>query len=183
MPHIDQPNAARMPAEVLEGVLASLSLCGACAPKSIIHRDQFSNDFAEIHLANGTALVVKRGRFDWARVRFDSSRAASRLIRRETSLVVPNPLPLPEELSDPVEAYWRIDLPTLLELWPEMTPAERAESLHSWGEVAGELHSIELTGFGPLSAGRRRTQSLAELLHGELIERLLPAVIGEWPDA
>lgn len=184
MPDLAQPNAERMPEAILDGILDTLSLCTACAPESIIHKHEHSNDFAEVRLRNGSAIIVKRGRFEWAKSRFETSRAASRLIRRETDVAVPAPLPLPRGMQDPpVEAYWRIDLPTLQEVWPDIRPDEKTGALRSWGALAAELHSIETTGYGMLVDDRGSWPTVGEHLHAELIDRLLPAVIGEWPAA
>src|SRR5690606_14677446 len=119
---------------------------------AVRQRDGHSNDFAEVPLDDGEVLVVKRGRFDWSRARFDTSRIASRIIRSATDVTVPEPLPVPGELdARPLEAYWWIDHPTLNQLWPALDPDERDSALRSWGELIARLHTVRLSGFGDLS--------------------------------
>lgn len=61
------------------------------------------------------------------------------------------PLPLPDGLDErPVEAYWRISLPTLEELWPGLSPAEREGALRSLGGLIRRVHDVRLPGHGPL---------------------------------
>lgn len=183
MPHLTQPGSAQLSEEVLEEILASLALSHTSVPEAVVHRDHFSNDFTEIRLRNGRTIIVKRGRFEWTRPRFDTSRAASKLIRRKTGLTVPAPLPLPSGLEDPLEAYWRIDVPTLMEVWPSLDRQTQRTALRSWGTLAGELHSVETLGFGPLTPEASGHGSVADFLRRELMDRLLPAVVGEWPES
>jgi aminoglycoside phosphotransferase (APT) family kinase protein len=179
-----QPDASKMPAELLSAVLQSLPSAEASAPVRVVHRTQHSNDFAEVHLRSGQALIVKRGRYEWAAERFRSSRMASELIREQMDFAVPTPLPMPIDLDErPVEAYWRINRPILQEIWPELDEDQRRLALQSWGGLISRLHRIQLKGFGPLADSGTETRTLETFLRKELEERLLPAVAGEWPAA
>jgi aminoglycoside phosphotransferase (APT) family kinase protein len=177
-----QPNASQMPSSLLEAVLQSISTEPGAPPADIIHRDQHSNDFAEMRFRNGRSLIVKRGRYEWAESRFQTSRIASGLIRERTEVAVPAPLPVPADLDEkPLEAYWRIDRPTLQEIWGSLTARQRRGALISWGKMISRLHEVRLEGFGPLSDPATANRSLGGYLRQELEDRLLPAVTGEWP--
>lgn len=143
----------------------------------------YTNHVAEIWLADGRALVVKRGRYPWCADRYRTSRLASELVRRETELVVPAPLELKDMDGDlPWEAYWRIGLRTLEEVWTELDRAERHDALRSWGELLAELHSIRSPGHGPLANLQAGGPRAAEWLASELEVRLRPALAAHWPE-
>jgi aminoglycoside phosphotransferase (APT) family kinase protein len=179
-----QPNSSHIAPDVLAGVLAGVASEACSEPVEVVHRDQHSNDFAEVRFRDGRALIVKRGRFEWAGPRFETSRIASRLIRERTGVAVPVPLAVPPGVGErPIEIYWRVDLPTLQELWPRLDGPGRTEVLRSWGRLTAQLHSVRLQGFGPLSDPAVGTTSLESYLGRELKERLLPAVAWEWPVA
>ncbi|MEX2572025.1 MAG: aminoglycoside phosphotransferase family protein [Gemmatimonadota bacterium] len=170
--------------ELLEAVLACVGDDGASPPTDIVHRDQHSNDFAEVRLRNGRSLIVKRARYDWAEPRFRASRVASRMIRQETMVAVPAPLPVPAELdARPLEAYWRIELPTLEEILPRLDDRSRPRALRSWGELASRLHAVRVDGFGPVGDPATAGRPLDRYLREELAERLLPAITDKWPAA
>jgi aminoglycoside phosphotransferase (APT) family kinase protein len=178
-----QPNAQRLSRDLLRSLVGSVAE-GTWPPREIVHRDQHSNDFAEVRLTNGRSLVVKRARFEWAGSRFATSRIAAGLIRAGTDVAAPAPLPLPRDLDEqPIEVYWRIDLPTLQELWPALGRAGRREALRSWGELTARIHAVRLDGFGPLSDPSTPERSLSRYLREELEDRLLPAVSWEWSNA
>jgi len=178
-----QPNATRMPMGLLQALLASVGASEE-GPHEVVFRDHHSNDFAEIRLRTGRALIIKRARFDWAEPRFRTSRIASGIIRRSTHVAVPAPLTIPEGLDErAVEVYWRIDQPTLLEVWPSLDSGGREAALQSWGSLLGRLHGIRLEGAGPLSDEETPHRRLGSFLSGELRDRLLPAVTAEWPGA
>jgi Ser/Thr protein kinase RdoA (MazF antagonist) len=144
-----------------------------------------SNDIFELTFCDGRTLLLKRARHEWLRPCFTASEMAARLIRASSELVVPQPLPLPdlpEELPEelPVQAYWRIPLPTLAQLWPELTAERQAAALRSLGALTRKLHRIAAPGWGPL----HRCDAACDLagdLHRDLRRRLLPAVIAHWP--
>jgi aminoglycoside phosphotransferase (APT) family kinase protein len=180
---VAQPHASQLPADLLETVVKAVAGGESWTPEEVVHCDSHSNDFAEVRLRGGRSLVVKRGRYDWAGPRFATSRIASRMIREATNVAVPAPLPLPVQIGDrPLEAYWRIDVPTLREIWPELNEADRRSALRSWGDLTGRLHTVELDGYGQLAEGCRHP-SLREYLRSELEDRLLPAITVEWPEA
>ncbi|MEX2583486.1 MAG: aminoglycoside phosphotransferase family protein [Gemmatimonadota bacterium] len=184
MTDLAQPNATQMPHELLEAVLAAIPSESGLETAEVMYRDQHSNDFAEVRLCCGRALIVKRGRHDWAGSRFETSRIASRLIREATAVAVPAPLPVPAAIDErPVEAYWRLEQPTLQEVWSQLDADQRGAALRSWGELIATLHSVRMEGFGPLADEATPTTGLATFLRAELEGRLLPAVTGEWPAA
>lgn len=141
-----------------------------------------SNDRVQIRFSDGRTLIVKRARYAWAAPRFNVSRRACELIARRTGIVAPRPLPLPAVPDEmPSEAYWRIDRPTLAEVWPTVPRQERTWVLRHWGRLAARLHRINFPGHGSLldgGAGR-----LADYLRQDLGERLLPAVWADWHPA
>lgn len=177
-----QPGAAPLSRELVTALLRSV---GAPAePADVTFRNQHSNDFAEIRSRDGRTLIAKRGRYEWSEARFQTSRAASELLRTQVPVVAPRPLPLPRGLDPrPVEAYWRIDLPTLQEVWPELNASQREQALRSWGALMARVHSIRLPGCGPLLQARQGSHSLVTFLRADLGARLLPAIMGEWPEA
>ena len=175
-----QPQAERIPRSTLH---ALLRVTGGDPRVVRVHtRDEHSNDVAELRFPDGRVLMVKRGRHDWSRARFDASRRAARRMKA-AGVVAPDPLPLPEGMDPrPVEAYWRIPLPTLLERWPALAPDQRGDALRSLGGLLRRVHAAGAEGHGPAgeaSAGR----TLEAHLEADVRGRLLPAVWGIWPDA
>lgn len=150
---------------------------------TVCFHDRHSNDVAELRFADGRALMVKRGRYLWARERFETSRIASDLLRPR-GVIVPAPLPLPDGLDErPVEAYWRIPLPTLQECWPGLSRREREIALRSLGCLLRRVHSVCLSRYGPLQETASTPVPLSVHLHEDLAARLLPAVAAAWPEA
>lgn len=144
---------------------------------------QHSNDVAELRFDHGRTLMVKRGRYDWVADRFANARAASDVLREEAGLEAPEPLDVPPDIDErPLEVYWRIDVPTLAQLWPSLGDRERTHALRTWGRMLRRVHAIRLTGWGPLSGGERHP-SLRRYLESDVHHRLIPAVHGEWPAA
>lgn len=144
---------------------------------------QHSNDVAELRLDDGRRMMVKRGRYDWAADRFDNSRAASAVLRHRVGLAVPEPLDVPDEMDDhPLEVYWRIELPTLSQVWPELDDHARTRALLSWGAMLRRMHSVQLAAWGPLRGGRRH-ETMDRYVGHDLYDRLIPAAWGEWRDA
>jgi aminoglycoside phosphotransferase (APT) family kinase protein len=151
-------------------------------PQRIVLHDQHSNDVAEVGFGDGRTLVVKRARFDWAARRFESSKLASHLLLQRAGIIAPAPLEVPADFDElPVEAYWRIPLPTLKEVWPGLRTEERPAVLRSWGVLIRRVHSVSLPGYGPLQRATRGAASLERFLQDDLGERLLPAAWGIWP--
>lgn len=144
--------------------------------------DAHSNDVAEVRVPDGRVLMVKRGRYPWSTGRLRASRAAAELLRG-AEVRVPQPLAVPETVDgSPVQAYWRIDHPTLLELWPDLSPARRRQALRSLGRLLRRVHGVVVGRHGQLGADGAPV-SLAAHLGGDLGGRLLPAVQGVWPAA
>lgn len=171
------------PAELLPPLFEALGdeVAGA-EPQSVLRRAEHSNQLAEVRFADGRTLVVKRAPGRWAFERFAASRAAAGLLRRRAGILAPRHLAVPEELDEcPVEAYWRIPLPTLDELWPDLPPRARRRALRSWGRLLRRVHEVELPGHGPIPEAARRPASLGGFLRRDLGERLRPAIAGVWP--
>ena len=178
------PHATPLPERLVTALLRRVAADGPDPGEATIcFHDQHSNDVAELRFADGRALMVKRGRYPWAGKRFETSRIASDLLRPR-GVIVPTPLPLPEGLDDrPVEAYWRIPLPTLQELWPGLSRREREDALRSLGSLLRRVHSVCLPEHGPLQATASTPIPLSAHLHEDLIGRLFPAVAADWPSA
>jgi aminoglycoside phosphotransferase (APT) family kinase protein len=180
---ISQPNATPLTEDQIAGLLDAVrhELDGA-EPVGLHFRDQHSNDVTEVRFSDGRTLMVKQGRFPWVAQRFRTARATSRLLRGAAGVVAPAPLPIAEDLTgSPTEAYWRIDLPTLEELWPTLPEEQRAEVFWSWGVLLRRVHRVVLSGYGDLAAESFADRSLVAHLEGELAGRLRPAVAAEWP--
>lgn len=150
-------------------------------PVSVDTCSAHSNDRAEIRFTDGTTLVLKRARYAWAAERFAASRRACRVLRKRTGIIAPDPLDLPwPDDALPVEAYWRIDQPTLGDVWPHLAARERGWALRHWGRLAARVHGVRFTGHGSLARGE--LGSLAGWLEADLGRRLLPAVRASWPE-
>lgn len=177
-----QPNAAPLPDDLIASLTRAVApVAGGAQPRDVVFRDQHSNDVAEIRYSDGRTLMVKRGRYDWVAPRFRTSRRAAELLRHHTRIRAPRPLEIPAGLHEqPVEAYWRIDLPTLQDLWPTLGCQARDAALRSWGAVLRDLHSVELHGFGPIHEGAGEYASLTDFLEADLGGRLYPAVAAVW---
>jgi aminoglycoside phosphotransferase (APT) family kinase protein len=182
MEAVTQPDAAPLPEGLVDSLVELVATeTDAAEPVGIDFLDKHSNDLAAIRYSDGHTLMVKRGRYPWAAARFETSRMASDLVRRQAGVVAPAPIGLPNDLDEhPIEAYWRIDLPTLQEIWPDIPEADRPRVLRSWGELVRCIHRIRLPGYGPLPAAQREP-SLEQFLETDLAERLRPAVAGTWP--
>lgn len=140
-----------------------------------------SNDVFELSTRDGRTLVVKRARHDWAGPMFEACRTASALLRERGGIVTPEHVGLPTEEGDlPVQAYWRIPLPTLAELWPSLDEGERDDAMRSWGELIARVHDVEPAKWGPL-CGPDEGDGLERVLREDLEDRLLPAVYGTAP--
>ena len=171
------------PRDLLDPLLRALgSETAGAEPHAVVCRDEHSNDLAEVHFDDGRPLMVKRARHPWAAAQYQASRAAARLLRKRTGVVGPQHVDVPVDLDDrPVEAYWRIPLPTLRELWPRVPERARPAVLRSWGRLIRRVHGVKLVGHGPLPEAIREASSLAGFLEGDLEARLLPAVRATWP--
>ncbi len=163
--------------KVIESAVGERNGRPAAAVDSVIG---CSNHLARVRLPGAGMLVIKRSPHAWGAACFEASRRAAELLRRDTTVLAPRPLPLPDEVRAPVEAYWHIDLPTLWELWPNLSERTRAGALESWGTLMREIHRIELPRYGSLGPGAERFERLADLLQHDLGERLFPATAGEW---
>lgn len=177
-----QPHARALSPDVIDTLVQSVATGPARnRPSEVRFRDAHSNDVAEVDLSDGRTLMVKRGRYAWTADRFRGSRIAAGLVTSRTPLIAPDPLPIPESLDDELlEAYWRVELPTLQELWPSLGGGERAALLRSWGELLRRLHQVKVSGHGPICDAFEGTCSLSTFLRHDLEGRLLPAVRGCW---
>lgn len=157
---------------------------GSAAPVKASWNGEHSNDILALDFDDGRTLMIKRARHDWVAPRFEAARAASRLLRHRANVVAPAPLDVPPGIDDlPVQAYWRIPLPTLGAVWPRLSERARARALHSLGRLVRRIHGIRLPGWGPLPGAVAGGESLETYLEYDLAQRLLPAVTDIWPEA
>ena len=150
-------------------------------PVSVATCSRHSNDRAEVRFDDGRTLILKRARHAWARERFRASRAAARLLA-DAGIPAPRPLPVRETPGAlPVEAYWKVELPTLDQVWDGADRARRAALLRGWGRLVRRIHAIGLPGHGPLL--RPHPGGPGAWLRDDVRGRLLPAVAYTWPAA
>jgi aminoglycoside phosphotransferase (APT) family kinase protein len=182
--NVAQPHAMPLSPELIASLTCAVApQTGGAAPASVVFHDAHSNDVAELRFHDGRTLMVKRGRYRWARPRFHASRLASRLLNGRAGVVAPAPLEIPEDLdTQPVEAYWRVELPTLQELWSSLGPDARAQALRSLGRLVARVHSIRVSGHGPLGVAEDKP-TFEAFMHADLGYRLYPALAAQWPDA
>ncbi|MBW3571594.1 MAG: aminoglycoside phosphotransferase family protein [Gemmatimonadetes bacterium] len=179
---LSQPGAMPIPDRLVRALLPVAAPGIERRQVRIRHLDAHSNDVAEVRVPDGRVLMVKRGRYPWSAARLTASRTAAGLLRG-AYVRVPQPIPLPDGVDqEPVEAYWRIEHPTLQELWPTLSPARRRHALRSLGRLLRRVHRVEAGRHGPLGGGEAPA-SLEAHLAADLGWRLLPAVYGEWPQA
>jgi Ser/Thr protein kinase RdoA (MazF antagonist) len=176
------PHAMPLSPELIDRLTrAIVPETGGAAPRDVVFHGAHSNDVVELRFDDGRTLMVKRGRYDWTAPRFQASRLAAELLHRRAGIVAPAPLPIPDGLSSqPMEAYWRVELPTLQELWPAVPRWQRPAVLRSWGQLVRRLHAVEVRGHGPLAVAEDKP-SFAEFMGADLGYRLYPALAGEWP--
>lgn len=144
----------------------------------------YSNEVVRINLKDGRSLMVKCARYDWVGPRFRSSRRASSLIREQTSLVAPDHLPVTKgENNKDILVYWHIPLPTLKQLWPELSSAERKDVLRRLGSMLRKVHEIQVSQYGLLEVNGQSHDSICGYMENDLQGRLKPAVWAHWKDA
>lgn len=149
----------------------------------ILDPDDHSNDRLEVVFRNGRKLVVKRGRYDWVKTRFNSSRMASHHLRMVGDVIAPEHLELPLEMEGhPVLAYWWIELPTLRELWDDIPSDQVPGVMRSWGRLIRKIHDVRIPGYGCLPELDRENSDLGGFLERDVVKRLLPAVRWEWKE-
>lgn len=180
-----QPGAAAIPKFIVDSLVDLVSDEAAGAePVEVVFKPAHSNDVVAVRYDDGRTLMIKRGRYDWAEEGFRTSWHAAQLLAADSDILAPRPIPIPEGLDEkPLEAYWRIDLPTLSRLWPDLGPRARTGALRSWGNLARRVHAIRVPGNGPLPKAVRGPSSLGSWLQEDIGGRLLPAVHGTWPMA
>lgn len=178
-----QPGAAPIPDRLVADLLP-IAVPGVNRRQvSVRSLDSHSNDVAEVRVPDGRVLMVKRGRYDWSAERLDASRAAAELLA-DARAVVPVPLALPDDVdSRPVEAYWRIPHPTLLEVWPRLSETAQRRALRSLGALLRRVHAVRAPRHGPLGGPELDGPSAAGYLKTDLGGRLFPAIQAVWPDA
>ncbi|MEW5930113.1 MAG: aminoglycoside phosphotransferase family protein [Gemmatimonadota bacterium] len=182
-PDFIQPGGAHIPADLVSTILRSAMGPGAEPPSfTLANHGQFSNDLAEATLPDGRRMIVKRGRHAWCAERFDTARRAAGLFGA-AGITTPGSVSLPAELSRlAVDAYWRIELPTLAELWPELGPDERRSAMRSLGRLMRRAHTARLRGHGELRAALGEARPLSQALAEDLGGRLMPAARAGWPE-
>jgi hypothetical protein len=177
-PDLIQPDGSEIPAELVSALLRGAE--GRAPSFALENHGQFSNDLAVARLDDGRRLMVKRGRYEWSAGRFHTARRAGRLLR-DAGVTAPSSLDLPSGLeAHALDAYWRIELPTLAELWPVLDANERRTAMRSLGELVRRVHSAPVRGHGGLGGGG--AVSISQALAGDLGGRLMPAVQAVWPD-
>ena len=151
-------------------------------PAEIVPQDEHSNSLTEIRFRRGPTLIVKRARSypETAAERFRTCRQASQLLREQAGVLAPEHLDLPTPCAEPVMVYTRIEHPTLAEVWPDVSERAKPAVLRGWGRLIRRMHQVQLPGHGPLVHAEQKGAGLAEFLSGDIGERLLPAVNGEW---
>lgn len=144
-----------------------------------------STEVFELRFTDGRSLMVKRARHGWARARFAASKRAAALLRERTDIVAPTPIDLPEDLDErPLQAYWRIDHPTLGAVWNDLAVEDRRSAMRSLGSLLDRLHGVRVEGWGRLEEEvGTGGADLREFLESDIGERLLPAARGMWPRA
>lgn len=153
---------------------------GAATAHLVVH-DAHSHDLVEIRLDDGRSLMLKRGRHPWSARGFENSRLAAALLR-DAGVVAPRHVDLPARLrAEALEAYWRIPLPTLRDVWPRLPERARAEALRSWGALLRRAHAVETPGHGAIDGAAREGHPLQWFLAHELAVRLFPATAAVWP--
>jgi len=154
------------------------------APHRVYHATGYCNEVLQVWLCGGDTLVVKRARHDWGAPRLRASRLAAGLLRRRTGVLAPCHLDVEEDSHGrPIEAYWRIPLPTLREVWPDLPDRARPQALRSWGALMRRVHKVKLAGTGSLESTACGPHALADFLRAELRDRLVPALARIWPAA
>jgi aminoglycoside phosphotransferase (APT) family kinase protein len=150
------------------------------APRRCRYIEGHSNDIYELEFEDDRVLLIKRARHDWVGPYFAASARAAQLIRARSDLLVPQPLPITADACDsPLQAYWRIPLPTLDRVWQTLGHDQQQAALLSLGALTRRLHGIAAPGWGPLARSRGATLHID--LDRDLRLRLLPAVIAHWP--
>lgn len=167
----------------VSAVLDQVYLRETDPPVEIRRTVGYCNELIEVQLSGGDSLILKRARFDWGSARLSASRAAASLLRRRTGVVVPSHLDIDNDaLGRAIEAYWRIPLPTLKEVWATIPEKRQPQALRSWGALMRRIHKATPGRYGALhDAGDEHR--LERLLHADLNGRLRPALECVWPDA
>jgi aminoglycoside phosphotransferase (APT) family kinase protein len=183
-PTITQPHAMPLSPELIASLTCVIAPeTGGAQPDDVVFHDAHSNDVAELRFQDGRTLMVKRGRYQWTAPRFRASRLASRLLNGRAGVVAPAPIEIPDDLdTQPVEAYWRVELPTLQELWPSLDDHARTRALQSLGGLVARVHSVRVCGHGPLDVAEDKP-TFEAFMHADLGYRLYPALAAQWPDA
>lgn len=181
---IVQPDASQIPEALVSAILRHAPGAGVLSPSALIHHPEFSNDLAEVRLDHGRCLIVKRGRYPWSPAGFETARLAAQLLREQADILTPASLDLPTQLdARPLEAYWRIERPTLAELWPDLGEAERRGAMVSLGRLIRRLHDLGTAGHGELTTALECATSLSQGLAEDLGGRLMAAISAGWPEA
>lgn len=163
--------------DVLEGLTADVAGDSRVRVRRVLGS---SNELLELGFDEDRILMLKRGRHDWVQQMFDTAAAASELLQARTDLAVPRPISVSSGPSNPLQAYWRIQLPTLGRLWAELSESGKHDALQSLGGLIRRLHEVELSGWGSLLDLDTGVGGLERYLRRDLADRLLPAVVSSW---
>lgn len=131
---------------------------------------------------DGRKMVIKQSQYGWAKPRFESAHNASKLIRRQSSVIAPKHITIPEEVAEyPTMAYWYLPYPTLKELWPELSVSQREQASKSLGRMLREIHKIKVPDYGLLHE-KDSYRSASDFMYSDLHDRLKPAIAAYWPE-
>ncbi len=156
---------------------------GGAAPSSVRIRDDHSNMLAEVRFSGGRTLVIKQARYVSLSAGFDASRIAADLLHERTDVIAPHYFTVDDRLlGAPVLVYWRIEHPTLEDLWPNLDEGERRGALRSWGALTRRIHTVRLPGSGHLRHAYRERMPLRRFLQSDFEERLLPSLDETWEE-
>lgn len=144
----------------------------------------YSNEVIHVNLDDGRSLMIKQAHYDWAGPRFRSACRASSLLRGESSVITPEHISLPEEVDNmPTLAYWYIPLPTLKDLWPDLSSKQRMNALRSLGRLLRKVHQVKVNQYGSLGDEDIHYDSVSAFMEHDLCKRLKPAIWAKWSDA
>lgn len=142
----------------------------------------YSNNLVRIIFDNGRSMIVKQSQYDWAEPRFRSARQASNLLRKQTDIIAPKHIEIPNEITEmPTLAYWYLSASTLKDLWPQLSQSKKKKAAVNMGGLLKKMHSISVSGYGALNSDESYS-SAAEYVYSDLSERLEPTMGAKWPD-
>lgn len=182
-PDFAQPDASPIPQHLVRTILTGLLDREDAVPTfTLSQHNEFSNDLAVATLADGRRLVVKRGRYPGSAKRFETAHRAAAFFAK-IGVAVPVPVTLPGAQDGfPLDAYWRIERPTLAESWPQLDAVRRRSAMRSLGELIRRSHRRRFRGHGEFRVAHGLAQPISQVLAEELGGWLMPAARTSWAD-